>query len=115
MTQLFLPKKKEYDLNIEDLRAIQQDLANIVSLQNEPLLRIEDHLEKAELMMEAAHEDLQKANKYYKDMKVILLGGALGSLAMTPLSVLLGIKIGLSTMVGGALLGSYGGYKAQNI
>jgi hypothetical protein len=116
MTQLFLFKKNEISKSdMEDLLAIQADLARIVSLQSDPLLRIEDNLERAENAMIQAHNDLEKANKYYKDMKVIMIGTAVGSLAMTPLSVLLGVKIGLSTLVGGAILGGYGGYKAQQL
>ena len=48
-------------------------------------------------------------------MKVIMLGGVLGSLAMSPLSIILGVKIGMTTLLGGALVGGYGGYKAQKI
>jgi len=55
-------------------------------------------------------------NQYhYKDISIILIGGFIGTIAMTPLGILIGAKIGLSLLLGGGLLGSYGGYKAQHV
>jgi hypothetical protein len=120
MTQLFLNNNNNNaDLklkqDLELIKYIQQDLAYLVNNQREPLLRIEDKLENTEHLLLQAHEDLKVANSYHKDMKVIMLGGVLGSLAMSPLSIILGVKIGMTTLLGGALVGGYGGYKAQKI
>tara|TARA_E500000178_G_C17034731_1_gene762713 strand:+ start:1530 stop:1877 length:348 start_codon:yes stop_codon:yes gene_type:complete len=114
MTKLIY-KGTDLGLEINELNEIQNDLSKLVLLQNDPLLRIEDHLEKSELLLTKAHNDLQIANQYYKDRNVILIGGIIGSLLCTPIGILLGTKIGATTLIGGALLGSYGGYKAQQI
>ena len=114
MTKLIY-KGKDLGVEIKELNEIQNDLSKLVLLQNDPLLRIEDHLEKSEALLTKAHRDLEIANQYYKDRKVILAGGLIGTLLCAPIGILLGTKIGATTLIGGALLGSYGGYKAQQI
>lgn len=119
MTQLFLNNNNNDDLklkqDIETIKYIQKDLAYLVNNQRDPLLRIEDNLENTEQLLIQAHQDLKEANNHYKDMKVIMLGGIVGSLALSPLSILLGMKLGMTTLLGGALVGGYGGYKAQRV
>lgn len=114
MTKLIY-KEKDIGIEIKELNEIQNNLSKLVSIQNDPLLRIEDHLEKSEQLLNKAHLDLQTANQYYKDRNVILVGGLIGTVLCAPIGILLGTKIGATTLLGGALLGSYGGYKAQQI
>ena len=56
-----------------------------------------------------------KNRSYYKNIGAILIGGVIGTIAMTPLGILIGAKIGLSVLLGGGFIGSYGGYKSQQI
>lgn len=114
MTKLIY-KEKDFNFEINELNKIQDDLSKLVLLQNDPLLRIEDHLEKSEQLLNKAHQNLKIANQYYKDRNIILVGSLIGTFLCAPIGILLGANIGATTLIGGALIGGYGGYKAQQI
>ena len=91
----------EYDIQV--LESIQRDLANLVQLQDDPLLRIEDNLENAMINFEEAqknHRDIRRMR-----FKQIMGASAIGALSMTPLTFILGVKIGVSMMASGAIFG----------
>jgi len=54
-----------------------------------------------------------KTRPYYKNIGTVLIGGVIGAIAMTPLGILIGAKIGLSVLLGGGVIGSYGVYRAH--
>ena len=114
MTRLIY-KERDLGVEIKELNEIQTNLSKLVLLQNDPLLRIEDHLERSEQLLNKAHSDLKIANQYYKDRNVILVGSLIGTFLCAPIGILLGTKIGVTTLIGGALIGGYGGFKAQQI
>lgn len=125
MTKLILKRENDYyiehkdqiSLNetIEDLNEIQKNLAEYINYQKDPLLKIEDNIEKANQYIENGKKDLEIANSYYTNYKSIFIGGLLGTLTLSPLGVLLGVKVGSSLTIGGALVGGYTGYKIQKV
>ena len=48
---------------------------------------------------------------YYKNIGAILIGGVIGAIAMTPLGILIGAKIGLSVVLCGVFICSYGSHQ----
>ena len=103
MSLIVKKKDQTIDYDIEVLESIQRDLANLVQLQDDPLLRIEENLENAMVNLEEAqknHRDIRNMR-----LKQIMGASAIGALTMSPLTFVLGVKLGLSMMASGAIMG----------
>lgn len=98
-----------------DMSIIQQNLLSYITNQQDTLNRIEDNIENTAMTVQHGLKDLEIANSYYFNYKSIIIGGVLGSLILSPISVLLGAKIGSTVTLSGALLGGFTGYNIQKI
>ena len=98
-----------------DMSIIQQNLLSYITNQQGTLNRIEDNIENTSMTIEHGLKDLEVANNYYFNYKPIIIGGVLGSLIFSPISVLLGVKIGSTITLSFALLGGITGYNIQKI
>ena len=98
-----------------DMSIIQHNLLSYITNQQDTLNRIEDNIENTSMTVQHGLKDLEVANSYYFNYKPIIIGGVLGSLILSPISVLLGAKIGSTVTLSGALLGGITGYNIQKI
>jgi len=103
------------DETVSDIIEIQSHLAQYIHQQNHPLLRIENNMERAKVNIETGRKDLETANSYYTNYKPIIIGGIIGGLTMTPLGILIGLKVGSSITFGGAIVGCCTGYHIQQV
>jgi hypothetical protein len=108
-------QEREIENTLSDIIEIQTHLAEYIHQQNHPLLRIENNMERATVHIETGRKDLETANSYYVFYKPIIFGGIIGGLTMTPLGILIGLKVGSYITLSGAVVGCCTGYHIQKV
>ena len=83
--------------------------------QGEQIDTIDNHITYGHMAIDNGKESLVEANKYFFRYTPILVGSALGALAMGPLGVDLHLKFGGLLALGGGFFGGLAGYKIQKV
>lgn len=124
MTQLFLNNEKN-DLNFDillndeqtqklmDINKIQENLIDCVEQQNLSLDRIENNISTIHNNIECSLNKLKEADKNYINYSPIILGGIVGSILISPIIGLVGIKTGTLFSISGGIIGGLSGYSIQ--
>ena len=107
----FINKQLMESLN--ELNTIQAHLLDCVNSGDEKIDTIENSIISSQSIVEQAKDELVEAKKYYFTYTPILVGTLLGVGALSPMALLLTIKLSGLFSLGGGVLGGYAGYKIQ--
>mgnify|MGYP006120699093 CR=1 FL=1 len=99
--------------SLQDLNTIQTHLFECVESQDEKIDSIQANIISTDTQIERGTEDLIEAQKYSFKYSPILIGFLVGGLSMSPIGMLINIKLGSLFTLGGGVLGGYTGYKIQ--
>ena len=125
MTQLFLnyndisENKINYELskedisNIEDINEIQMNLLELIDQQDSSLNRIEQNMSLVQDNMDVSVKHLKDADYNTIFYTPIIVGGLVGTILVSPLIGLVGLKSGMIFSLTGGLIGGVSGYKIQ--
>ena len=118
MTQLFLDYEKSIlskeQLNkLKDINEIQMSLLECIEGQDETLNRIEYNMSSIKNNMDESVDHLKDADKNTIFYTPILIGGIVGSILVSPVIGLVGLKSGMLFYMTGGIIGGISGYKIQ--
>jgi len=101
--------------NVEELNSIQTDLLLCIENQGESLERIDENITNIDITVESGKTDLKMAENYFFKYTPIIIGTALGTVALGPVGAILNLKLSSLFFLGGGLIGGMAGYKIQKI
>ena len=99
--------------SLNELNTIQAHLLDCVNSGDEKIDTIENNIISSQSIVEQGKDELVEAKKYYFTYTPILVGTLLGAGALSPMALLLNIKLSGLFSLGGGVLGGYAGYKIQ--
>jgi len=101
--------------DVEELNQIQRNLLDCVHQQSEQINTIEDNMSLSTSKIEDGTSNLKIAESYFFNYTPVIIGTALGAVAMGPVGAALNLKLGSLLTLGGGVVGGMFGYKIQKI
>ena len=99
--------------SINELNEIQTHLLDCINQQDEKIDNIETNILSTQPLIETGKNELIEAKKYYFTYTPILVGTLIGAGALSPIGLLLNLKLSGLFSLSGGILGGYAGYKIQ--
>tara|TARA_B100000941_G_C27959593_1_gene280897 strand:- start:69 stop:476 length:408 start_codon:yes stop_codon:yes gene_type:complete len=108
-----IDSRKKLINSINELNEIQTHLLDCINQQDEKIDNIETNILTTQPLVETGKNELIEAKKYYFTYTPIIIGTLIGASALSPIGLLLNLKLSGLFSLGGGILGGYTGYKIQ--